>query len=84
MLRRLSERETVRDYEARLRCKDDSIKQVLIDSNVLWRGSLHPFACVIRDITAQKRAEETLRASETRFRQLSEELEHLGRSGQRS
>ncbi len=76
MLRRLSERETVRDYEAQLRCKDDSIKHVLIDSNVLWEGDrfIHS-RCVIRDITAQKRAQEALRASETRFRQLSEELE---------
>jgi PAS domain S-box-containing protein len=37
ILGRLANHETIHDYEARLRCKDGSIKHVLIDSNVFWQ-----------------------------------------------
>jgi PAS domain S-box-containing protein len=39
LLRRLSNNETVRDYQAKLRCKDGSIRYVQIDSNVSWHLS---------------------------------------------
>src|SRR5436305_1206494 len=37
ILNRLKNRETLRNYEARLRCKDGSIRPVLISSNVRWK-----------------------------------------------
>ena len=59
ILRRLAQRETLHEYEARLRCKDGSIREVLINSNVLWDGDkfIHT-RCITRDVTAQKKAEE--------------------------
>src|ERR1044071_4783216 len=36
ILRRLTAGETLHDYEARLRCKDGSIRDVLITSSVRW------------------------------------------------
>jgi PAS domain-containing protein len=61
VLGRLSNHETVRNYEARLRGKDGSIKHVLIDSNVLWDGDrfVHSRSCT-RDVTDRKQAEEAL------------------------
>src|ERR1051325_1550992 len=37
ILRRLAGGEILRDYEAQMRCRDGSIKDVVIDSSVLWR-----------------------------------------------
>jgi PAS domain S-box-containing protein len=60
ILRRLRSGETVRNCEARMRCRDGSIKHVLIDSSVLWdNGRFVHTRCFTRDITEQKRAEET-------------------------
>ena len=59
ILRRLSAGETVRDCEARMRCKDGSIKHVLIESSVLWQdGKFVHTRCFTRDITDRKRVEE--------------------------
>jgi PAS domain S-box-containing protein len=59
ILQRLSAGETLRDYEARMRCKDGSIKHVLVDSSVLWdHGQFIHTRCFTRDITDRKRAEE--------------------------
>ena len=52
ILQRLWAGEEVRDYEARMRCKDGSIKHVLIDSSVLWEdGQFIHTRCFTRDIT---------------------------------
>jgi PAS domain S-box-containing protein len=60
MLRRLWAGENLRDREARMRCKDGSIKHVLIDSSVLWEdGRFIHTRCFTRDITEQKHAEDT-------------------------
>lgn len=60
ILRRLVSGEEIHDYEARLRCKDGSIKHVLISSNVLWEnGKFIHARCFTRDITERKQAEET-------------------------
>jgi PAS domain S-box-containing protein len=57
VLVRLAGHETLRDYEARLRCKDGSIRHVLINSNVLWRdGKFVHARCLTRDITDLKHA----------------------------
>lgn len=52
--------EKLNDREARLRCKDGSIKHVLIDSSVLWEdGKFIHTQCFTRDVTDRKRGEET-------------------------
>jgi PAS domain S-box-containing protein len=59
ILRRLAAGENVRNCEARMRCRDGSIKHVLIDASVLWEdGRFIHTRCSTRDITEQKRAEE--------------------------
>jgi PAS domain S-box-containing protein len=62
ILRRLQGGEKLNEYPARLRCKDGSIKDVLIDSSVLFRdgGFVHT-RCFTRDVTQRKRSEQTSR-----------------------
>jgi PAS domain S-box-containing protein len=61
ILNRLMNKETLHDYEARLRCKDGSIRHVLINSNVMWEGDRFVHTrCFTRDITERKLAEEEL------------------------
>jgi PAS domain S-box-containing protein len=76
ILNRLSCGETLKDYEARLRCKDGSVKHVLINSNVLWDGDrfIHT-QCFTRDITEQKKAEQELREAKDKLTLANEELE---------
>jgi PAS domain S-box-containing protein len=58
MLRRLSLGETIRDCETRMRCKDGSIKDVLIDSSVMWKdGRFVHTRTFTRDITDRRRGE---------------------------
>lgn len=57
--------EEIYDYPAELRCKDGSVKQVLIHSNGLWEdGRFVHTRCFIRDVTQQKRLEQSLRDAE--------------------
>jgi PAS domain S-box-containing protein len=69
ILQRLANRQAVRGYEARLRCKDGSIRYVLIDSNTFWQDEkfIHT-RCFTRDISERKQAEKSLRESEQKFR----------------
>ena len=63
----LSSGETLHNREARLRCRDGSIKHVLISSNVLFRdGKFIRTRCFTRDITERKRAEDALREADRR------------------
>ena len=65
ILRRLSRREALHNYEARLRRKDGSIRYVLITSNVFWEnGKFVRTRCFTRDITERKAAEEARRHDE--------------------
>ncbi len=58
ILRRLAIGESLDEFEARLRCKDGTVKEVLISSNVYWEdGKFVHTRCFTRDITEQKRAE---------------------------
>jgi PAS domain S-box-containing protein len=60
ILQRLHAGEEIQDYEARLICKDGTIKHVLINANVLWeQGQFIHTRCFTRDITERKPAEET-------------------------
>jgi PAS domain S-box-containing protein len=61
ILRRLKAGEKLAEYPARLRCKDGSIKDVLIDSSVLFRdGRFVHTRCFTRDVTERRRAEALL------------------------
>lgn len=61
LLRRLSNNEAVQNYQAQLRCKDGSICDVLIDSNVSWRnGEFIHTRCFTRDVSERKQTEITL------------------------
>jgi PAS domain S-box-containing protein len=69
ILERLLSDRPVQEYETDLRCKDGSIRHVLIDSNSSWRdGKFSRTRCFTRDITDRKCAEEALRRSEQKFR----------------
>lgn len=58
ILQRLRQGERVRNFEARLRCKNGTMKTVLIDSSALERdGEFVHTQCFTRDITAQRAAE---------------------------
>jgi len=71
ILARLKRGEVVRDCESQLRCKDGSIKDVLIDSSVFYRdGKFAHTRCFTRDISERKRYESALRESEAHFRAL--------------
>jgi PAS domain S-box-containing protein len=75
---KLMQKDDVYDYSAELRCKDGSIKSILINSNGLWEGErfIHT-RCFVRDVTEQKRMEQELRQSEARLRVAKEELESI-------
>jgi PAS domain S-box-containing protein len=62
ILRRLRAGEDLYDQPARLRCKDGSIKHVLIHSNALWDdGKFVHSRCFTRDVTDRTRLEEEVR-----------------------
>jgi PAS domain S-box-containing protein len=81
MLGRLSRGETLRDYPARLRHRDGSIRHVLVNSSVLFEdGKFVHTRCFTRDVTALKQEQEAnllagaaMRESEERFRRVFEE-----------
>ena len=71
ILRRLTNKETLHDYEARLRCKDGSVRYVLINSNVMWEEDRFVHTrCFTRHITERKRAEEELQKSRNQLEEL--------------
>lgn len=76
ILTRLSRKEILKNYEARLRAKDGSIKHVLITSNVLWEQDrfIHT-RCFTRDITDRKRIEEERERLIRELRETQEMLE---------
>lgn len=68
ILDRLSAGEKLTEYPARLRCKDGSIKQVLIDSSVRWKdGEFVHTRCFTRDVTERARAEAALLDARSRL-----------------
>jgi PAS domain S-box-containing protein len=61
ILRRLKAGETIRDCPARLRARDGSIREVIIDSNVQWaHGQFVHTRSFTRDVTSLRRAEEAM------------------------
>jgi two-component system, sensor histidine kinase and response regulator len=82
ILRRLVAGDTLREYEARMRCKDGSIKHVLVNSSAYQDGGKFVHTrCFTQDITARKQAQEQLReakqAAETASRHKSEFLANM-------
>ncbi|MEO7191315.1 MAG: PAS domain S-box protein [Vicinamibacterales bacterium] len=70
ILERLTRGETLLNYEARLRHKNGSIRDVEINSNVLWReGTFVHTRCFTHDVTDRKAADELAE-------RLSELVEH--------
>jgi PAS domain S-box-containing protein len=62
ILERLGRGETLLDYEAQMRCKDGSLRHVLINSNVRFReGRFVHTRCLTRDVTERYRAEREMR-----------------------
>jgi PAS domain S-box-containing protein len=82
ILGRIQHGERLHNVEAQMRCRDGSIKTVLIDSGVMWEeGRVMNAQCFIRDITENKRieeernrTEEALRESEARLSTFLEQL----------
>src|SRR5881296_1027054 len=70
--------EEIYDFPAQLKCRDGSLRDVLIRSNPVWeRGKLVYMRSFVRDVTEQKRVEQALRESEAQLRSAKEELEIL-------
>jgi len=68
LLRRLHADEVLHDYPARLKCKDGSIRDVLIDSSVYREdGRFVHTRCFTRDVSAEARTQEELRRTQERF-----------------
>jgi PAS domain S-box-containing protein len=62
ILTRLSQRETLQSYPARLRAKDGSIIHVEIDSNALWKdGKFIHTRCFTKNVTEKVKAKEAAR-----------------------
>ena len=73
ILTRLHRGEVLRDYEARMRCKDGDIKHVRISSSVYREdGKFIHTRCFTRDITDRKRTEQRLTLQYSVSRILSE------------
>ncbi len=79
ILARLSRGERLVDYEARLRCKDGTIKHVLIDSSVLFSddGQFLHTRCFTRDVTEKRRMEEELRKAKEEAEAANKTKDHF-------
>jgi two-component system cell cycle sensor histidine kinase/response regulator CckA len=82
ILARLNANETLENYEARLLCKDGSIRYVLINSNVRWENGKFSYTrCYTRDITERKQAEQELRELSTALENAVEGISRLDTMG---
>ena len=77
LLARLTGGETLQEYEARLRCKNGSIRHVLLNANALFEnGQFVHTRCFTRDITDRKQAEESLKEADRRKNEFLAMLAH--------
>ena len=78
MLTRLEHGETVDAYQAQLRSKDGSIREVLINSSALYEdGKFIHCRTFTLDITERMRATAALRDSEEKFRAIADNVSQL-------
>ena len=62
-MRRMSGGEELSDYPARFRCKDGSVRNMLVSGSAYRENGRFVHArCFVRDVTEQKRAEEAVRS----------------------
>jgi PAS domain S-box-containing protein len=74
ILSRLAQGETLHEYAAQLRCKNGSVRDVLINSNVFWENNRFVHTrCFTRDITERKKIEEDVRRRTAQFETLLNE-----------
>jgi PAS domain S-box-containing protein len=78
-IEKLKETGTVNDYELKLKAKDGRVIEVSASSNLVFGKGGKPVGVegVLRDITERKRAEEALRESEEKYRELIENLSEV-------
>src|SRR4029078_908724 len=61
ILDRLAAGDTLHEYSAKIRCKDGSVRDVVVNSNVLFdEGKFIHTRCFTRDVTDRNRAEQAL------------------------
>lgn len=83
LLRRLRACEPIHDYEARLRCKDRSVKHVRINSSAYTEnGKFVHSRCITSDITNRRRAERRLALQYAVTRILGESTDFIESSKQ--
>jgi len=78
ILKRLMNKETLKNYSARLKCKDGKFKPVLINSNALWKNNKFiSTRCFTRDISDLKESDlqkvDLIAALEEKNRELRKE-----------
>jgi PAS domain S-box-containing protein len=77
ILEKLAVGETLNNFPARLRCKDGSIKHVLISSNACFEDGQFAYTrCFTRDVTGEWQAENALRESDRRKDEFLATLAH--------
>jgi len=77
MLDKLQKGETLDNFPARLRCKNGSIKHVLVNSNAYFEdGDFVYSRCFTRDMTQQWQAEQSLRDADRRKDEFIATLAH--------
>jgi PAS domain S-box-containing protein len=77
ILGKLRKGETLENYPARLRCKDGSIKHVLINSSACFENGEFAYTrCFTRDVTRQWHAEKALRDADHRKDEFLATLAH--------
>ncbi|MFM2433091.1 MAG: hypothetical protein RLZZ511_4305 [Cyanobacteriota bacterium] len=76
ILCRLTNNEILQSYPARLRAKEGSTRDVLINSNVYWEnGEFIHTRCFTRDVTSQVNAEQDRQRAEGKLREILRSIE---------